>query len=210
MHDFVIIFLFSILLIISVRIIGIFFFNSFDSEFFENHQIENVWTILPFFILVFIIVSSIGTLYSLDICNFCGLTINIIGHQWYWSYFYKNLLRDQFDSYILPQEIDSVRLLETDNRVLIPSNFPLRFIVSSSDVIHSWTIPSFGIKIDAIPGRLNQFCSSIKQTGLFFGQCSEICGANHSFIPIVLESIYFDDFNQLCNLSSNLFKIFVF
>lgn len=95
---------------------------------------------------------------------------------------------------MIPSETSRIRLLEVDNRLLIPSFLPIRFLVSSSDVLHSWTIPSFGVKIDAVPGRINQFCFSSKRSGIFFGQCSEICGANHRFIPIVLESVPFKEF----------------
>jgi cytochrome c oxidase subunit 2 len=96
-----------------------------------------------------------------------------------------------------PSDTRNIRLLDVDNRLVVPTYLPVRFLVSSSDVIHSWTVPSFGVKIDAIPGRINQFCFSSKRRGVFFGQCSEICGANHRFIPIVLESVNFNNFINL-------------
>lgn len=95
---------------------------------------------------------------------------------------------------MLPSADSNIRLLEVDNRLVLPSNFPVRFLVSSADVIHSWTVPSFGVKFDAVPGRINQFCFSSKRSGIFFGQCSEICGANHRFMPIVLECVPFKNF----------------
>lgn len=194
MHDYVIIFLFSILILVLFNLTYTFLFKCFNLEFFEHHQVETVWTLAPFFLLLFIVFPSLFSLYILDTCIFCGLTLRIMGHQWYWSYFYKDLGGLSFDSYIIPSDSRQIRLLEVDNRLVIPSLLPIRFLVSSSDVIHSWTIPSFGVKIDAVPGRINQFCFSSKRSGVFFGQCSEICGANHRFIPIVLESIPFSHF----------------
>lgn len=193
-HDYLIIILFSILLVVLINLAFTFVSTNFSIGFYENHELETVWTVLPFIVLIFIIIPSLSSLYMLDTCLFCGLTIRIIGHQWYWSYFYKDLAKTGFDSYMSPQRESSIRLLDVDNRLIIPTNLPVRFRVSSADVIHSWTIPSFGIKIDAVPGRLNQFCFSSKRSGVFFGQCSEICGANHSFMPIVLESLRFKNF----------------
>lgn len=196
-HDYVSLFLFSILIIILLNIYYSFSFKKFNLSFFEHHQLESVWTVLPFILLIFIVIPSLTSLYILDTCLFCGLTVRIIGHQWYWSYFYKDLKEFFFDSYMLPRDDSKIRLLEVDNRVLVPTALPVRFLVSSSDVLHSWTIPSFGVKIDAIPGRVNQFCFSSKRSGIYFGQCSEICGANHRFIPIVIESVPFNNFFNL-------------
>lgn len=196
-HDYVIIFLLSIIFLVMYNIAYSFYCSSFNIDFFENHQLERIWTILPFILLLFIVIPSLNSLYILDSCLFCGLSLNIIGHQWYWSYFFKDLQDLFFDSYITRSEESNIRLLEVDNRVIIPTFLPVRYIVSSSDVIHSWTIPSFGIKIDAVPGRINQFCFSTKRSGIFFGQCSEICGANHRFMPIVLESVSFKDFIKI-------------
>lgn len=193
-HDYVIIFLFSILIVVILNISYSFLLDSFNIEFFENHQLESIWTSIPFVLLVFIVIPSLTSLYILDTCLFCGMTIRIMGHQWYWSYFYKDIGEFFFDSYMVPSDSSMIRLLEVDNRFLIPTSLPIRFLVSSSDVLHSWTIPSFGVKIDAVPGRINQFCFSSKRSGVFFGQCSEICGANHSFMPIVIESIPFKEF----------------
>lgn len=197
MHDYVSLFLFSIILIVILNLLYVFPIKKFNIEFFENHQLETVWTLLPFFLLVFILIPSLTSLYMLDTCLFCGITVRIMGHQWYWRYFYKDLKEFFFDSYILPSEEREIRLLDVDNRLLVPTFMPVRFLVSSSDVLHSWTVPSFGVKIDAVPGRINQFCFSSKRSGVFFGQCSEICGANHSFMPIVLESLSFKNFISL-------------
>lgn len=206
MHDYVIIFLVSILVMVIVVITFPFFNKFYNLEFFENHQLETLWTLAPFILLVFVIIPSLNSLYVIDACFFCGLTLNITGHQWYWSYFYKDFSH-MFDSYMLTSESRKIRLLEVDNRLIIPNSIPLRFFVSSADVIHSWTIPSFGVKIDALPGRINQFCFSTKRRGIFFGQCSEICGVNHRFIPIVVEVFPTKEFLSLFWLFS-LFQSF--
>ena len=201
-HDYVMLFLFSILLSVLLVLRYSSISKNFKLDFFENHQLERVWTIMPFLVLLFILIPSLNSLYMLDTCLFCGMSIRIVGHQWYWSYFYKDLNNLIFDSYMLPQEERDVRGLDVDNRMLVPTFLPIRFMVTSADVIHSWTIPSFGVKIDAVPGRINQFCFSVKRSGVYFGQCSEICGANHSFIPIVMESVNYKDFLKILLLSS--------
>ena len=196
-HDYLIILLLSTLLLVLWNISFNFVRKKFNLEFFENHQIERIWTLAPFILLIFIIIPSLKSLYILDRCFFCGIRIRIIGHQWYWTYYFKELTDIMFDSYIVSPNETRLRLLEVDNRLLIPNFIPIRFIVSSRDVLHSWALPTFGVKIDAIPGRLNQFCLSTKRTGVFFGQCSEICGANHRFMPIVVESVSLKDFIKL-------------
>lgn len=200
-HDYLMMFLISILVMVMIILFFPFLNKFYNLEFFENHQLETLWTILPFILLLFIIIPSLNSLYFIDACFFCGITVNITGHQWYWSYMIKDFLYS-FDSYIIPSESRKIRLLEVDNRIIMPNSLPLRFLVSSADVIHSWTIPSFGIKIDALPGRVNQFCFSIKRRGVFFGQCSEICGANHSFIPIVMEVYPVENFMRIIWLHS--------
>lgn len=158
----------------------------------EGQIIEIIWTILPAVTLIFIALPSLRLIYILDEVRNPVLTVKIIGHQWYWSYEYSDFKQIEFDSYIIPtNDLKSYnfRLLDVDNRIVIPFESPIRIIVTSSDVIHSWTIPSIGVKIDATPGRLNQARLITRRPGLFFGQCSEICGANHRFIPIVIERI---------------------
>jgi len=130
-------------------------------------------------------------LYLLEETNKPFISIKTIGHQWYWKYEYSNF-NLEFDSYIINQreiKINNFRLLDTDNRIIIPYNYFIRIIVTAADVLHSWTIPSLGIKVDATPGRLNQLNFIINRSRVFFGQCSEICGANHSFMPITIERI---------------------
>lgn len=136
-------------------------------------------------------------MYILDEISNPLITIKTIGHQWYWSYEYSDFKNIEFDSYIIPlKELHfyNFRLLDVDNRIVIPLNSQIRILITATDVIHSWTIPSLGVKIDATPGRLNQIRFNTNRSGLFFGQCSEICGANHRFIPIVIERISTNNF----------------
>lgn len=158
----------------------------------EGQEIETIWTIVPAIILIFLALPSLRLLYLLDEIGDCRLTVKTIGHQWYWSYEYSDFLNIEFDAYILPTDelnVGGFRLLEVDHRVILPIDTDVRTLITSADVIHSWAVPSLGIKADAIPGRLNQVGFFIKYPGIFFGQCSEICGANHSFIPIVIEAV---------------------
>lgn len=157
------------------------------------------------FILIFIAIPSIKILYLRDEINSSNLSIKAIGHQWYWSYEYTNFSNIEFDSFIIPSNdlsINEFRLLDVDNRCILPFNYPIRIISTSFDVIHAWTIPSLGIKIDSTPGRLNQSILLIYRPGLFYGQCSEICGINHRFIPIVIESTNIFTFIKWINSTS--------
>nr|WJK73078.1 cytochrome c oxidase subunit II [Desbruyeresia cf. marianaensis] len=165
----------------------------------EGQEIETIWTIIPAVILIFLALPSLRLLYLLDEIGDCGLTVKSIGHQWYWSYEYSDFLNIEFDSYMIPTdelELGDFRLLEVDHRVVLPTQTDIRVLVTSADVIHSWTVPSLGVKADAIPGRLNQISFHVKYPGIFYGQCSEICGANHSFMPIVLEAIPLENFME--------------
>nr|AGZ19422.1 cytochrome c oxidase subunit II [Polyphylla laticollis mandshurica] len=169
------------------------FFNSYNYRFLlEGQLIEIIWTILPAITLIFIALPSLRLLYLLDEINNPLISIKTIGHQWYWSYEYSDFSSFEFDSYMIPineLSFNTFRLLDVDNRTILPYNSQIRMMITAADVIHSWTIPALSIKTDATPGRLNQISFSINRAGLFFGQCSEICGANHSFMPITIESI---------------------
>uniref|UniRef100_A0A0A7EAI0 Cytochrome c oxidase subunit 2 n=3 Tax=Cavitermes tuberosus TaxID=187529 RepID=A0A0A7EAI0_9NEOP len=170
----------------------------------EGQMIETVWTIAPAIILVFIAIPSLRLLYLMDEIHSPVMTLKAVGHQWYWSYEYSDFTKLEFDSYMVQQEdlqADTFRLLDTDNRIVLPMNSPVRLIVTAADVLHSWTVPSLGVKTDATPGRLNQVSFSINRPGLLYGQCSEICGANHSFMPIVIESV---STNQFINWVSKM------
>lgn len=163
-------------------------FNLFINKYFLSGQlIEIIWTVFPAVILLFVAFPSLQLLYLLDEVNNPLISLKAIGHQWYWQYEYTNFLNLEFDSYIKKENDIKFRLLNVDNLILFPNNSQVRVLTSATDVIHSWTIPRLGVKIDASPGRLNQTNFFIYRIGLYFGQCSEICGANHSFMPIILE-----------------------
>nr|YP_010484315.1 cytochrome c oxidase subunit 2 [Oecleopsis sinicus]UVV36476.1 cytochrome c oxidase subunit 2 [Oecleopsis sinicus] len=156
----------------------------------ENQMIETTWTIMPALILVTIAIPSLKILYMMEEIINPVITIKTMGHQWFWSYEYSDKNQIEIESYMeKKKKLKKFRLLDVDNRISLPYLTQSRMLISSTDVLHSWTIPSLGLKMDAIPGRLNQISMIINKPGLFFGQCSEICGTNHSFMPIVLESV---------------------
>nr|UZC53678.1 cytochrome c oxidase subunit II [Ultragryllacris sp. 1 JL-2022a] len=192
-HDHTLLILIMITMLVAY-IMSNLFFNPFTHRYLlEGQTIEIIWTILPAFTLIFIALPSLRLLYLLDESFDPFLTIKSIGHQWYWSYEYSDL-RDplEFDSYMIPyneMDLNGFRLLDVDNRTVLPMNTQIRMLITAADVIHSWTVPSLGVKVDATPGRLNQINFFMNRPGLFYGQCSEICGANHSFMPIVIESV---------------------
>lgn len=164
-----------------------------DQYILESQPLELFWTIVPRFILIFIGLPSIRLLYLLDEVYKPSITIKTIGHQWYWSYEYSDFLNIEFDSYMTPASESSdqrIRLLDVDNRTVVPITTQIRALITAADVLHSWTVPTLGVKTDAVPGRLNQVNFITNRPGLFFGQCSEICGANHRFMPIAIESVY--------------------
>nr|YP_015437.1 cytochrome c oxidase subunit II [Scutigera coleoptrata]CAE01474.2 cytochrome c oxidase subunit 2 [Scutigera coleoptrata] len=168
-----------------------------NRQLMEGQEIETIWTIIPAITLIFIALPSLRLLYLLDEVNSPILTLKTIGHQWYWSYEYSDFKNIEFDSYMIPQAEmvnNSFRLLDVDNRTVIPMNTQMRILITAADVLHSWTVPSLGVKVDAVPGRLNQTSFLANFPGLFFGQCSEICGANHSFMPILIESVNIKSF----------------
>nr|WRQ18214.1 cytochrome c oxidase subunit 2 [Japanagallia trifurcata] len=163
----------------------------------ESQLIELIWTLTPALMLIFIAMPSLRILYMIEETKAPLVSVKAVGHQWYWSYEYSDFKSIEFDSYMKPTpqlNKNEFRLLDTDNRMVLPFNTQIRILITSADVIHSWTIPSLGIKIDASPGRINQGNILISRPGLFFGQCSEICGSNHSFMPIVMESVNFKSF----------------
>nr|YP_009519834.1 cytochrome c oxidase subunit II [Picumnus innominatus]ARB52434.1 cytochrome c oxidase subunit II [Picumnus innominatus] len=162
-----------------------------SSNTVDAQEVELIWTILPAIVLVLLALPSLQILYMMDEIDEPDLTLKAIGHQWYWTYEYTDFKDLSFDSYMMPTPelpMGHFRLLEVDHRVIIPMESPIRIIVTADDVLHSWAIPTLGVKTDAIPGRLNQTSFIATRPGMFYGQCSEICGANHSFMPIVIES----------------------
>nr|YP_009048772.1 cytochrome c oxidase subunit II [Apodemia mormo]AID52307.1 cytochrome c oxidase subunit II [Apodemia mormo] len=199
-HDHTLIILIMITILVSYITMTL-FFNKFINRFLlENQMIELIWTILPAITLIFIALPSLRLLYLLDEINNPLITIKSIGHQWYWSYEYSDFNDIEFDSYMIQSnELNNFRLLDVDNRIILPMKNQIRILITATDVIHSWTIPSLGVKVDANPGRLNQASFFLNRPGIFYGQCSEICGANHSFMPIVIESISIKNFINWIN-----------
>nr|YP_010730246.1 cytochrome c oxidase subunit II [Blepharipa latigena]WEG23061.1 cytochrome c oxidase subunit II [Blepharipa latigena] len=191
-HDHTLLILLMITMLVGYLMFMLFFNKYVNRYLLHGQTIEIIWTILPAIILLFIAFPSLRLLYLLDEINEPAITLKTIGHQWYWTYEYSDFTNIEFDSYMIPTNellINNFRLLDVDNRVILPMNSQIRILISAIDVIHSWTIPALGVKVDATPGRLNQTNFLINRPGLFYGQCSEICGANHSFMPIVIESI---------------------
>lgn len=172
----------------------------------HGRNLELGWTITPSIILLGIAFPSLALLYSIEEIVSPRLTLKVVGHQWYWSYEYSNELplegvaADEciaFDSYILAESdlaLGDLRLLEVDQRVVLPVQQHIRVVCTAADVLHCWACPSLGIKIDCCPGRLNQVALFINKKGLFYGQCSELCGVNHGFIPIAIEGVNSEDF----------------
>nr|YP_010733810.1 cytochrome c oxidase subunit 2 [Gayralia brasiliensis]YP_010733839.1 cytochrome c oxidase subunit 2 [Monostroma nitidum]WEG93081.1 cytochrome c oxidase subunit 2 [Gayralia brasiliensis]WEG93110.1 cytochrome c oxidase subunit 2 [Monostroma nitidum] len=172
----------------------------------HNSMIEIIWTTLPALLLCVIAIPSFTLLYSLDEIVDPSVTIKVIGRQWYWSAPYADSELGGggiiFDSYLLQDDLleaGQLRLLEVDNRLVLPVNSHIRLLTSSADVIHSFAVPSLGIKLDAIPGRLNQTTFLIKREGCFYGQCSELCGASHALMPICVESVGAEDYINWIN-----------
>nr|YP_010626053.1 cytochrome c oxidase subunit II [Inocellia biprocessus]WBK02851.1 cytochrome c oxidase subunit II [Inocellia biprocessus] len=203
-HDHTLLILIMITILVSYLMSSLYFNKYINRFLLEGQLIELIWTILPAITLIFIALPSLRLLYLMDELNNPLITLKSIGHQWYWSYEYTDFLKNSFDSYMIQVNNltkSSFRLLDVDNNVVLPFMAQIRLLATATDVIHSWTVPSLGVKIDATPGRLNQTNFFMNQPGLFFGQCSEICGANHSFMPIVIESTSLKNFlNWLKNL----------
>nr|URX53488.1 cytochrome c oxidase subunit II [Longicaputermes sinaicus]URX53514.1 cytochrome c oxidase subunit II [Longicaputermes sinaicus] len=204
-HDHALMIILMILTVVAYMMTTLFLNKHVNRFMLEGQMIEVAWTVAPAIILIFIAVPSLRLLYLMDEIHSPSVTLKVIGHQWYWSYEYSDFTKVEFDAYMVPQDnlsSNMFRLLDTDNHTTLPMNAFVRVIVTAADVLHSWTVPSLGVKTDATPGRLNQCSLLINRPGLFYGQCSEICGANHSFMPIVIESVPTNTFiNWVSNLS---------
>nr|YP_009383601.1 cytochrome c oxidase subunit II [Zelandoperla fenestrata]ARS43773.1 cytochrome c oxidase subunit II [Zelandoperla fenestrata] len=196
-HDHALLILIMITALVSYLMSTLFFNSQINRYLLDGQTIEVIWTILPAVTLIFIALPSLRLLYLLDEVSNPAITLKTIGHQWYWSYEYSDFLQVEFDSYMIPyheMNTDGFRLLDVDNRAVLPMNTQIRILVTAADVLHSWAVPALGVKVDATPGRLNQTSFLMNRPGLYFGQCSEICGANHSFMPIVIESVPTNNF----------------
>ncbi len=172
--------------------------NADPSRTAHNTLLEIIWTTIPVLILVFIAFPSFKLLYMMDVTPKSQLTIKAIGNQWYWTYEYPDH-NIRFDSNIVPDDQlkpGQLRLFEVDNRVIVPTNTNVRVITTSSDVLHSWAVPAFGVKRDSVPGRLNETWFNVRKEGVYYGQCSELCGVKHGFMPIVVEAVSPAQFDQ--------------
>lgn len=191
-HDYIIVILLLILTFVTYIFIYVSARPYVDKYTMDSHVLETVWTVVPMIILLFIAFPSLGLLYLIEEVSKPALTVKVVGHQWYWEYQYSNSwFNHSFDSYIV-HELESAPLyytLDVDNRLVLPTIANILFLITSADVLHSWTVPTLGIKVDAMPGRLNYLTSKTIFSGVYYGQCREICGSNHSFMPIVLEFV---------------------
>nr|YP_009773404.1 cytochrome c oxidase subunit II [Dendrochiton gothicus]QIZ12625.1 cytochrome c oxidase subunit II [Dendrochiton gothicus] len=206
-HDHAMLVLVMIISLLSYGAVSLMSNSFLSRSTLESQEIETIWTILPAVVLIFLAFPSLRLLYLLDEVEEPALTIKVVGHQWYWSYEYSDFLNLEFDSYMTPLEDleeGEYRLLDVDNRSVVPMKTKVRILVTAADVLHSWTVPSLGVKADAVPGRLNQLSFFSNYPGVFYGQCSEICGANHSFMPIVLEVVDSDSFIKWISFNSEL------
>nr|YP_009364587.2 cytochrome c oxidase subunit II [Bathylychnops exilis] len=202
-HDHALMIVFLISTLVLYIIVAMVSTKLTNKYILDSQEIEIIWTILPAVILILIALPSLRILYLMDEINDPHLTIKAMGHQWYWSYEYTDYADLGFDSYMIPtQDLNpgQFRLLETDHRMVVPVESPIRILVSAEDVLHSWAVPSLGVKMDAVPGRLNQTAFIASHPGVFYGQCSEICGANHSFMPIVVEAVPLNCFENWSSL----------
>nr|WOV68822.1 cytochrome c oxidase subunit 2 [Brachionus falcatus] len=191
-HDYMMMILVMILSFVTYVFIFVISSPRLDKYTVDSHILETVWTVVPMVILLFMAFPSLYLLYLMEDVANPSLSVKVIGHQWYWEYQYSNSwFNYSFDSYMVYEKESSplYHALDVDNRLVVPTNTTLLFLITSADVLHSWTVPTLGIKADAIPGRLNYLSTMSMFSGVYFGQCSEICGSNHSFMPIVLEFI---------------------
>nr|YP_009167116.1 cytochrome c oxidase subunit II [Centropyge flavissima]YP_009167129.1 cytochrome c oxidase subunit II [Centropyge eibli]YP_009380451.1 cytochrome c oxidase subunit II [Centropyge nox]YP_009459859.1 cytochrome c oxidase subunit II [Centropyge vrolikii]ALD61627.1 cytochrome c oxidase subunit II [Apolemichthys arcuatus]AJY78462.1 cytochrome c oxidase subunit II [Centropyge flavissima]AKS03584.1 cytochrome c oxidase subunit II [Centropyge flavissima]ALD15860.1 cytochrome c oxidase subunit II len=203
-HDHALMIVFLISAFVLYIIVAMVTTKIYDKYILDSQEIEIIWTVLPAVILIMIALPSLRILYIMDEVNDPHLTVKAMGHQWYWSYEYTDYEELGFDSYMIPtQDLmpGQFRLLETDHRMVVPVESPIRVLVSAEDVLHSWAVPTLGVKMDAVPGRLNQTAFITSRPGVFYGQCSEICGANHSFMPIVVEAVLLESFENWLSAS---------
>ena len=166
--------------------------NPEPSRTSHNTLLEVLWTVVPIIILVIIAIPSFKLLYYMDRTDDAEMTLKAIGHQWYWSYEYPDHDDLTFDASMIDDEElqdGQPRLLETDNRVVLPVDTNIRLLITADDVLHAWAIPAFGVKLDAVPGQLNETWVRIDREGVYYGQCSELCGVNHGFMPIAIEAV---------------------
>jgi cytochrome c oxidase subunit 2 len=213
--------MFSVMVIVLMIVFGILFFILFKfkasnghkpADFSHNIKLEIIWTTIPFLTVIFLAIVSLKSLNKLEKLEYSeesDMTIKIVGHQWYWTYEYPKQ-GIKFDSY-MKQDRDlgpnDKRLLSTDNIVYLPENKNIKLILTADDVIHSWTIPAFGVKKDCVPGRLNEMWFKPIKSGTFYGQCSELCGVLHGFMPIEVKIVPQEEFDQWVESAKKTFPL---
>ena len=172
--------------------------NKVASTTSHNTTVEVLWTLIPCLILIVLAVPSFKLLYKQDTIPQADVTIKAIGYQWYWGYEYPDE-KIGFDSYMVEEKdlkANQPRLLTVDNEVYVPVNKVIKVMITANDVLHAWALPAFGVKRDAVPGRINETWFKADRTGTFYGQCSELCGIKHAFMPITVNVVTEDEYNQ--------------
>ena len=188
-----------VIFVLALMLIIIFKFNPEPSKTTHNTPLEVIWTVIPIVILIIFSVPSMKLLFFMDKAQNPEMTLKIVGHQWYWSYQYPDHGGFEFDSNMIPDEEikpGQRRLLDVDNQVVLPANTEVRLLMTSEDVIHNWAIPAFGVKLDTVPGRTNETWVKVTKPGTYYGQCSELCGVNHGFMPVAVKVVSKDEFKQ--------------
>ena len=178
-------------------------------KFAHNAKIEVAWTIIPVIILMIVAIPSFKTLYYAERIHKAEMTVKIVGYQWYWHYIYSDHGGFEYDSNLLEEKklkSTNLRLLEVDNRLVIPVGTTVKFLITGGDVIHSFAVPSFGIKTDAVPGRTNETWVKVKKPGVYYGQCSELCGVHHGFMPIAIEVVTKEQFAEWVKIAQEKYK----
>lgn len=201
-HDMLLVIITAIALFVLVLLVWVIIrynskANPEPKQFSHNVLIEVIWTVVPIIILIIIAIPSFKVLYYNDRTENPEMTLKIVGYQWYWNYEYPDHGDISFDSYMVADEDigpDQKRLLSTDTQVVLPVDTNIQLLISAGDVLHSWTIPAFGVKMDAIPGRWNETWVNISKPGVYYGQCSELCGKDHAYMPIEIKAVPKDEF----------------
>jgi cytochrome c oxidase subunit II len=204
LHDFVMYFMIAVVLVVVALLVYVCLRYSKKVhpnplKFTHNAPAEIIWTVIPVIILVIIAIPSFKLLKKEETEPIADLTVKVVGYQWYWKYQYPDNGNFEFDSYMIKSKDlkdGDIRLLEVDNRIVIPQGKTVRFLITAGDVLHSFTVPSMGFKKDAVPGRINEVFAKVDKTGVYYGQCSELCGVDHGFMPIAIEVVSEQDFAQ--------------
>ena len=184
--------------------------NPIPSTTTHNTVVEVLWTAIPIVILVVLAIPSFKLLYQQEKSENYDMTVKVIGHQWYWEYEYPDHGDFYFESYMVQEqdlEEGDLRLLTVDNPLVIPANKNIQILITACDVLHSWAVPSMGLKTDAVPGRLNETWVNVKEPGIYRGQCSEICGSGHGFMPVVVKVLPEREFMAWANEAKNNYAI---